>query len=73
MDNIYKNIEKYNPNKKRKILFIFMIRLLICLVVKNLIQEQLNHLLEKELNTRVTELFIGGRKLNISLVFITQS
>ena len=73
MDNIYKNIEKYNPNKKRKILFIFMIRLLICLVVKNLIQEQLNHLLEKELNTRVTELFIGGKKLNISLVFITQS
>ena len=23
MDNIYKNIEKYNPNKKRKILIVF--------------------------------------------------
>ena len=27
----------------------------------------------KKLNTIVTELFIRGRKLNISLVFITQS
>ena len=23
MDHIYKNIEKYNPNKKRKILIVF--------------------------------------------------
>ena len=23
MDDIYKNIEKYNPNKKRKILIVF--------------------------------------------------
>ena len=28
---------------------------------------------DKKLNSIVTELFIGGRKLNISLVFITQS
>ena len=28
---------------------------------------------DKRLNTVVTELFIGGRKLNISIVFITQS
>ena len=27
----------------------------------------------KKLNSKVTELFIRGRKLNISLVFITQS
>ena len=27
----------------------------------------------KKLNPIVTELFIGGRKLNISLVFMTQS
>ena len=60
MDDIYKSIEEYNPNKKHKILIIFMIWLLICLVVK-------------KLNPRVTELFIRGRKLNISLVFITQS
>ena len=37
-----------------------MILLLICLVIK-------------KLNPIVTELFIRGRKLNISLVFITQS
>ena len=37
-----------------------MIWLLICLVIK-------------KLNPIVTELFIRGRKLNISLVFITQS
>ena len=39
MDGIYKNIEEYNQNKKRKILVVFfMIWLLICLVIKNLIQ-----------------------------------
>ena len=33
-----------------------------------------DHMIEnKKLNSIVTELFIGGRKLNISLVFITQS
>ena len=29
-------------------------------------------MLSKKLNSIVAELFIGGRKLNISLVFITQ-
>ena len=54
MDGIYKNIEKYNPNKKRKtIVFDEMID--ACLVIKNLI---------------VTELFIRDRKLNLSFVFI---
>ena len=38
MEDICKNIEGYNPNKKLKILTIFMICLLICLVIKNLIQ-----------------------------------
>ena len=57
MDGIYKNIEKYNPNKKRKtIVFDEMID--ACLVIKNLI---------------VTELFIRDRKLNLSFVFIPQS
>ena len=37
MDDITKNIEEYNPNKKRKIL-LFLIWLLICLVIKNLHQ-----------------------------------
>ena len=60
MDDIYKNIEGYNPNKKRKILIVF----------DNMIADMLSN---KKLNPIVTELFIWGRKLNISLVFFTQS
>ena len=36
MDDIYKIIEEYNPNKKRQILIAFAD--VICLVIKNLIQ-----------------------------------
>ena len=60
MDNIYKNIEEYNPNKNRKILIVF----------DYMIADMLS---KKKLNPVVTELFIRERKLNISLVFITQS
>ena len=60
MDDIYKNIEEYNPIKKQKILIVF----------DDMIAELLSN---KKLNPIVTELFIRGRKLNISLVFITQS
>ena len=35
--NIYKNIEEYSPNKKRKTLIVSVL-LLICLAIKNLIQ-----------------------------------
>ena len=38
MDDIYKNIEKHNPNKKSKILIGFDNILLICLEIKHLIQ-----------------------------------
>ena len=38
MPNIYKIIEEYNPNKKGKIWLFLVIWLLICLVIKNLIQ-----------------------------------
>ena len=39
MDNTYKNIEEYNPNKKRKILIVFDdIIADMCLEIKNLIQ-----------------------------------
>ena len=38
MDDLYKTIEEYNPNKKRKILIVFGDTLLIYLVIKNLIQ-----------------------------------
>ena len=39
VDDIYKNIEEYNPNKKCKTLIFLIIWLLICLVIKNLIQQ----------------------------------
>ena len=55
MDHIYKNIEEYNSNKKRKILTVFA----------DMIVDMLNN---KKLNPIVTELFIRGRKLNIYLV-----
>ena len=58
MDDMYKNIEEYNPNKKRKILIVFddMIADMLC---------------NKKPNLVVTELFTRGTKLNISLLFIT--
>ena len=60
MNSIYKNIEEYNPNKKRKILIVF----------DEMIGDMLSN---KKINPIVTELFIRRRKLNISLVFIAQS
>ena len=60
MDDFYKNILEYNPNKKRKTLSFF----------DNLIVDMLSN---EKLNPIVTELFIRSRKLNISIVFITQS
>ena len=60
MDDFYKNIEEYNPNKKRKILILFDDAIAIMLS-------------DKKLNPIVSELLITGRKLNISLVFVTQS
>ena len=60
MDDIYKDIEEYNPNKKQKILIVF----------DDMIADML---INKKLNPIVTELFIKGRKLSISFVFITQS
>ena len=55
--DVYKNIDEYNPDK-------------ILIVFYNLIADMINN---KKLNSTVTKLFIRGRKLNISLVFITQS
>ena len=59
MDDIYKNIGKYSPNKKRITLIVFDV------VVVDMLST-------KKLNSIVTELFITGRKLNISLVFVSQ-
>ena len=60
MQDVYKNIEDYNPIKKRKILIVF----------DDMIADMINNY---KLNPIVTELFIRGRKLNVSIVFITQS
>ena len=60
MDDIFKNIEEYNPNKKRQILIVF----------DDMIADTLSN---RKLKPIVTELFIRGRKLNISLVLSTQS
>ena len=60
MRDVYKNINYYNPDKENKILIVF----------DDMIADMIHN---KKLNSIVTELFIRGRKLNISLVFITQS
>ena len=60
MQDVYKNIEDYNPIKKRKVLIIF----------DDMIADMISN---NKRNPIVTELFIRGRKLNISTVFITQS
>ena len=60
MDDFYKKIEEYNPNKVHKILIVF----------DDMIADMLSN---KKRNPVVIELFIRGRKLNVSLAFITQS
>ena len=60
MQHVYKNIKEYNPGKKRKLLIVF----------DDMIVDLINN---KKLNLIVTELFIRGRKLNISITFIKQS
>ena len=60
MHDVYKNINDYNPDKENKILIVF----------NDMIADMIYN---KKLNSIVTELFIRGRKLNISLAFITQS
>ena len=60
MHDVHQNINYYNPDKENKILIVF----------DDVIADMINN---KKLNSIVTELFIRGRKLNISLVFITQS
>ena len=60
MQDVYKNIDEYNIDKERKVLIVF----------DDIIADMINN---KKLNSMVTELFVRGRKLNISLVFIMQS
>ena len=57
MRDVYKNIDEYKPDKENKILIVF-----------DVIADMTHN---KKLNSIVTKLFIRGRTLNISLVFIT--
>ena len=60
MQDVYKNIEEYNLGKKRKVLLVF----------DDMIADIINN---EKLNPVVTEFFMRCRKLNISIVYITQS
>ena len=60
MGGIYQNIDHYNPNRKRNILIVF----------DDMIADIMTN---KKFRTIIEELFIRCRKLNISLIFITQS
>ena len=57
MDDIYENIEEYNPNKKSQIMIVFDV----------IFADMFSN---RNFNPTVNELFIRGRKLDISLVFI---
>ena len=60
MDDIYNNIDDNNPNRKRKLLIVF----------DDMIADIMSN---KKVQAIIKELFIRCRKLNISLVFISQS
>ena len=59
MNDVYKNIEQYSPNKKCKIF----------IVCEDMTANMLNN---RNLEPKVTELFIRNIKLNIFIVFNMQ-
>ena len=60
MNDVYENIDHYNLNRRRKILIVF----------DDMIADIMTN---KKFQSIIKELFIRCRKLNMSLVFITQS
>ena len=56
MDEVYENIDDYNPNRKRKILIAF----------DDMVTDIMS---DKKVQVILKELFIRWRKLNISLIF----
>ena len=60
MDDVYSNIDNYNPKRKRKILIVF----------DDMIADIMTN---KKCQAIIKDLFFKCRKLNISLVFIMQS
>ena len=59
IDDVYENINNYNLNRRRKILIIF--------------DDMIADMTNKKFQSLIKAFFIRCRKLNISLVFITQS
>ena len=60
MQDVYKTSEDYNPRMNRKVLIVF----------DDMIADMINNI---KLNLIISELFIRGKKINVSIVFITQS
>ena len=60
MDDVYEDIDLYNPNRKRKILIVF--NYAIADIMTN-----------NKFQSIIKEVFIRCGKINISLVFMTQS
>ena len=57
IDDVYENLEDYNPMKKRKVLIVF----------DDMISDMK---VNKKLNPIFTQLFLRGRKVTISLPFL---
>ena len=60
IEDVYENLEDYNPTKKKRMVIVF----------DNMIADMESN---KKLSPKLTELFLRGRKLNISFVFMSQS
>ena len=60
IDDVYENLDDYNPRKKRRVLIVF----------DDMIADMESN---EKLSLIVIELFLRGRKLNILLVLISQS
>ena len=60
MNDVYENIDLYNPNRQRKVLIVF----------DDMIADVMTN---KKFQSIIKELFIRCTKINISLVFIIQS
>ena len=63
MDDVFTNIDDYNKKRKRKVLIVF----------DNIDDMIADIMSSKKFKAIIKELFIRCRKLNISIVFITQS
>ena len=55
INDLYSNIDMYNPKKDRKVIIVF------------------DDMIAEKLPNQVTELFIRSRKMNIAVIFISQS